>query len=109
MGIAADFVERHFGRRTTVRLNNYLVDENGVRIARNDADRLALSITNAGGAVIGVSLYNAVYGESTFLLGAGGGNLIIEVAEDGELVTHEVFARTLTGTTQVNVLEVVAV
>lgn len=109
MGVVSDFVESHFGTRTTVRDTHFVVGSDGARIALNSPGRFVLIITNTGGNTLALSVDSRPYERSTLILGAGGGSCVLEASEDGELVTHEFFARTLAGTTDVVVTEVLAI
>ena len=106
MGKVSEYVEKRFGTATYHIESTGSVSTSPTLIAKNNPDRFAISITNHGSVSIGVSLSPRVFGESAFVLGAGGGNLILTADEDGELPTFEYFAVASAGTALVSVVEV---
>lgn len=107
MGQVAKYVEEKYGAMTTVRQRFYSVGTTPLCIALNDPDRFELHILNAGSDAVGISLSPRPFGDSTFILGGGGGSLVLTAEEDGELPTYEFWAVAAPSSSFVNTIEVV--
>ena len=90
---AAQYVERRWGTRTRlVPLATFAVLASVGRAVKGNPKRMALTITNVGTGTITVGFDSSVTAGNGIPLAPNGGTLSLDVDEDGELVTYDIFA-----------------
>jgi hypothetical protein len=89
----ARYIEKRWGMRTRlVPLATFAVLSTVSRAVKGNPKRMALTITNVGTGVVTVGFDSSVTAGNGIPLAPSGGTLSLNVDEDGELVTYDVFA-----------------
>lgn len=103
-----ELINERFGVRTRSRDNPEVTGITTVSqlVARNDSSRLALSFVNLGQQVVNIRNIVAPSAALGFAIGPNGGSLTLIWDEDFNMVGHDWFALTPSGTSTLFVQEV---
>jgi hypothetical protein len=105
-GPARTLTEQRFGYGTDTNEADFTVNGT-LRIALNNPSRIQMTIVNNGQATAWVSSKRSVSNTTGIPIGAGGGFMILTVAEDGERTGWEMWANIATNGTVLHVEETV--
>lgn len=107
-GAARWWTEKELAGPTRVVPTTLNVQNSATQIVNNSPDRVNLVITNNGGFNIAITPFANGSPTTGIILGAGGGNVTMNVRDDFELVAQNWFGISVGGATTTTAFETIA-
>lgn len=107
-GAARWWVEKELAGPTRIVTNTFNTQNSATLLVNNSPDRVNLVITNNGGFNIAVTPFANGSPTTGIILGAGGGNVTMNVRDDFELVSQNWWGISVGGATTTTVFETLA-
>lgn len=100
-----EFSHRRFQTATTIKEGDVSVTTSITSVLKNNPRRLAVTIQNRGTVDVNVGFSRQISTTQSLLLTAGGGALLLNVDDDGEIVGHELWGLTALGSANLHIVE----